>query len=230
MRRVAVYAGTRNIYRNMVAAVKSLLYHTRMDRVVFLIEDDAFPEELPGVIECVNVSGQSFFPPDGPNFRSRWTYMTLMRLAVPEILRDEERALWLDVDTIVVDDIGPLFDEVLDNVRVVGAVKEPEWSRPGRVYFNAGVLLMNLSCLRGELCEQLIRKVNSVKLDFCDQDAINMILSGRIRALPAIWNASEWTAKPLDARIVHFAADREYTRQPLFKAYERKNWRDCQCL
>ena len=41
MDRVAVYMGTRNVYRQMAAACKSLLYHTRVDRVWFLIEDDA---------------------------------------------------------------------------------------------------------------------------------------------------------------------------------------------
>ena len=43
MRRVAVYMGTRNYYDMMVIAAKSLLSHTRMDRVWFLIEDDEFP-------------------------------------------------------------------------------------------------------------------------------------------------------------------------------------------
>ena len=47
MRRVVVYSGTRNVYHNMTVAAKSLLRHTHIDRVWFLIEDDAFPEELP---------------------------------------------------------------------------------------------------------------------------------------------------------------------------------------
>lgn len=225
MRRVAVYAGTRNIYHNMAVAARSLLWHTRMDRVIFLIEDDTFPAPLPGVIECMNVSGQQFFPHDGPNYNSRWTYMSLMRLALPELLPDEHRALWLDVDTIVNEDIGDLFDEDLGG-GWLGAVREPEWSRPGRVYYNAGVLLMDLDALRGDPCCRLIDRVNSIPMDFKDQDAINIVCGGMIHALPAIWNASDWTAKPIDPKITHFAADREYTRQPLFKTYERKNWRE----
>ena len=46
MRKVAVYAGTRNVYHNMAVAAKSLLCHTQMDRVWILIEDDEVPEEL----------------------------------------------------------------------------------------------------------------------------------------------------------------------------------------
>ena len=225
MRRVVVYAGTRNIYHNMVVAARSLLWHTRMDRVVFLIEDDTFPEPLPGVIETMNVSGQKFFPPDGPNFNSRWTYMTLMRLALPELLPKEHRALWLDVDTIVTDDIGDLFDEDLGGC-CIGAVREPPWSRPGRVYYNAGVLLMDLDAMRGDVFMRLIQRINTVRMDFKDQDAINDVLGGRIHDLSPIWNASEWTAKPDDSRITHFAADRHYIRQPLFIEYEQRNWRD----
>ena len=225
MRRVAVYAGTRNVYHNMAVAARSLLWHTRMDRVIFMIEDDVFPEYLPGVIETWNVRGQTFFHPNGPNFNSHWTYMTLMRLALPELLPEEHRALWLDVDTIVNDDIGALFDLDLGGCPVAAA-REPEWSRPGRVYYNAGVLLMDLDALRGDLCRALIRQVNTVPMDFKDQDAINEVCKGRICTLSPIWNASDWTAKPIDPKITHFAADREYTRQPLFKTYERKNWRD----
>ena len=56
MRRVAVYAGTRNVYGMMAAAAKSLLATTHMDIVYFMIEDDEFPEPLPGPIGVVNVS------------------------------------------------------------------------------------------------------------------------------------------------------------------------------
>lgn len=220
MRRVAVYAGTRNIYNNMVVAARSLLWHTRMDRVVFLIEDDTFPEPLPSVIETMNVSGQEFFPQDGPNYKSRWTYMTLMRLVLPELIPDERMVLWLDVDTIVTDDISDLFEVDLGGC-CIGAVREPPWSRPGRVYYNAGVLLMDLDAMRGDMCRRLIQRINTVRMDFKDQDAINDVLKGQIHDMPAIWNASKWTAEPENSKITHFAADRNYTRQPLFIEYEK---------
>lgn len=220
MRRVAVYAGTRNIYNNMVVAARSLLWHTRMDRVVFLIEDDIFPEPLPSVIETINVSGQEFFPPDGPNYKSRWTYMTLMRLVLPELIPDERRVLWLDVDTIVTDDISDLFEVDLGEC-CIGAVREPPWSRPGRVYYNAGVLLIDLDAMRGDVCRRLIQRINTVRMDFKDQDAINVVLKGQIHDMPAIWNASKWTSEPENSKITHFAADRNYTRQPLFIEYEK---------
>ena len=56
--RTAVYAGTRNVYDRMLAPAKSLLMHSNVDKIYFLIEDNNFPDELPKEIECINVSNQ----------------------------------------------------------------------------------------------------------------------------------------------------------------------------
>ena len=53
--RAAVYNGTRNLYENMLAAAKSLLVHSNVEKIYFLIEDDIFPYDLPPEIECINV-------------------------------------------------------------------------------------------------------------------------------------------------------------------------------
>ena len=70
MDKVAVYAGTRNLYEQMFVCLKSLLANTRMDRVYLLIEDDEFPYSLPDVCRIMNVSEQQFFPSGSPNFTS----------------------------------------------------------------------------------------------------------------------------------------------------------------
>ena len=103
------YAGTRNQYKQMVLAAKSLLAWNDV-KVKFLIEDDEFPEELDPNIECINVSDQYYFSRFGPNYSKRWTYMSLMRLAFPLMFPDEDRILWLDNDTLVTGDITPLLN------------------------------------------------------------------------------------------------------------------------
>ena len=50
MRRVAVYAGTRNVYPMMVIAAKSLLSHTRIDRVWFVILNQKPHTDRPCVV------------------------------------------------------------------------------------------------------------------------------------------------------------------------------------
>ena len=56
--KAAVYAGTRNVYNRMLSPAKSLLMHSNVDKIYFLIEDDDFPYDLPKEIECINVSNQ----------------------------------------------------------------------------------------------------------------------------------------------------------------------------
>lgn len=224
MRRVAVYAATKNLYHQMAVAARSLLNNTRMDRVIFLTEDDDFPEDLPKTVEIMNVSDQKWFDPAGPNFRCAWTYMTLMRLALPELLPEESRCLWLDVDTIVNRDIGALFDMDLGGC-VVAAVAEPGRSSPPLTYHNAGVLLMDLDRLRGRKSTELIRIVNTRRLSCPDQDAINIYLQPEILTLPQTWNASDFTGpQPQAARIIHYAGRRDYHKAPLWREYEAMSW------
>ena len=55
--RAAVYCGTRNLYQDMMTAAKSLIIHSDVEKIYFLMEDDQFPYELPKEIECINISG-----------------------------------------------------------------------------------------------------------------------------------------------------------------------------
>ena len=224
-RRVAVYAGTRNLYHKMAVAAKSLTAHTRMDKIVFLTEDDTFPEWLPDIVEIKNVSGQTWFRPDGPNFVSHWTWMTMMRVVIPWLLPDEDMALSLDVDTIVTDDVGSLFDTDLGD-NVIGMVEEPTRSKNPFKYFNMGVALMDIPAMNGwGIVSELVETLNKRKLDFIDQDAVNMRCQGRILPISPIWNSCQFTREPLDARIIHFAANRQYENERLFKQAESMEWK-----
>ena len=224
MRRTAVYAGTRNLYRHMTTAAKSLLCNTRMDRVWFLIEDEAFPEELPEVIRCMNVRDQEWFRTDGPNYRSAWTYMALMKLALDEVL-DEKRVLWLDVDTIVEDDAGPLLEMDLEG-KALAAVEEPRRGRHPFRYFNAGVMLMDLEKLwKSGKSREMRELVNAQRLDYPDQDAVNLVCQTCIRPVSADWNACKWTMNVPGPCIRHYAADKEYWEQEGFREYADREWR-----
>lgn len=224
MRRVAVYAGTRNIYRNMVTAAKSLVNSTRMDRVLFLIENPAFPEELPDLIETMDVSGQRWFSPDGPNYNNRWSYMSMIRLALHELLPEEKRVLWLDVDTIVNRDIGELFETDLEGC-YVAAAEEPIRSKNPFVYFNTGVMLMDLEKLRDGMADEMIRLVNTRKMWFPDQDTVNLLCQTKIRPISPKWNSNKWIVEVKDPYITHFAADREYWTRNEWRKHEGTEWR-----
>ena len=93
--KAAVYSGTRNIYEKLLPSAKSLLMHSNVDKIYFLIEDDDFPYALPPEIECINIRNQTYFPIDGPNFNNVCTYMVLMRAAYAKIFPHLDKILSL---------------------------------------------------------------------------------------------------------------------------------------
>ena len=256
MSKVAVYCGTRNIYPVMEVAAKSLLSHTSMDHVFFVTEDNEFPSDLPDIITTVNVSDQRWFDQNGPNYKSAWTYMAYVRLAFAKLFPQYDKLLYLDTDTIVLQDISPLLDlNLTDNFFAMiredeleipleichafsispdGLVKfqsdnpRPEFSI--RPYFNSGVMLMNLKLLReSHMDDQLIDHINSVVHAYPDQDTINLLCHDHILPVPTEYNVipALFPDFPKDEiRIKHFASDKPLWKSSLWQHYKRLPWDD----
>ena len=164
----AVYFGSREIYQDMIPAAKSLLLNADVDKVYLLIEDDSFPYELPdtGVIETINISGivDQLFSKDGPNYKTQWTKIGMIRVALSKVFPDLDKILTIDCDTIVDQDISELWEFPLDGYYFAG-VREP-WNTDfyGQMYTNAGVLMLNLKKLREDgKDDEMIREQDTVK-------------------------------------------------------------------
>lgn len=123
------------------------------------------------------------------------------RIFLPELLTQQERVLYLDADTLVVDRLEPLWDTDFAGalVAAVTNVMDPQQrSWPGELglaqlpdYFNSGVLLMNLAGMRAEGTAAKLEAfglATGSRLRFPDQDALNVVLAGRRHALHPRWN------------------------------------------
>ena len=104
-----------------------------------------------------------------------------------------ERVLYLDADILARGDIGRLWDTDLDG-KLLGACPDVgfplghEQIERGP-YFNAGVLLMDLTRVRGEV-QKLGDVVKSmVSSKFVEQDALNVHFRGAWKPLSLEWNA-----------------------------------------
>lgn len=219
MRKVAVYAGTRNLYKAMQTVVHSLLANNKMDKVYLLIEDDSFPYPMPGNVETVNVLHQTYFPVNGANFTARWSYMAMMRCALAKVLPDEKRVLWLDCDTIVDADISEVFNLCMERTLFAG-VKEEAKSRNGFTYLNSGVLLMNLDYIREiKHDDRMINLLNTHPMELPDQDTINMLSQGYIYDMDSKYNACPFTKECPNPKIYHFAGRPVFDNDPVYKKY-----------
>ncbi len=157
------------------------------------------------------------------------TYYRLLmgRLLPPSV----EKIIYLDVDTLVLGDIGELWDKAIEPHAVLAyaeegcKVSDPSGLsmyrelglHPDARYFNAGILLINLTLWRqedfGAQCLAFIEKY-SPYIQFWDQDAMNGVLAHRWGPLDKRWNSRVhhlWRKDQLSREfgnmaIMHFAS------------------------
>lgn len=224
--RSVVYMGNRRYYPLLTTAAKSLLSHSPVDRVYFLIEDDKFPEPLPSIITTVNVSDQRIFSPNGPNINGYYTYMTLMRAALSKVLPQEDRVLLLDPDTIVEDDISPIWTTDLTYAYFAG-VLETRNNDHTPPYYNAGVMLMNLAKLRADgLDDKIIATINTTRYRHLEQDVLNFLCKPFIVSLPSEYNSSFVTDTTTHPRITHYLDKAKRHLPKAQEPYINLDWHD----
>lgn len=137
---------------------------------------------------------------------SRFSAANLYRLVIPEVLpQTVTRALYLDSDVIVEDDVTALWQTDLGpyplaavQERTIGCSKYGVggWERlqidPTAPYFNSGVLLMDLDVWRTEgIHESVVDYFRNCENDLLfpsDQEGLNAVLVGRWLPLDPRWN------------------------------------------
>lgn len=221
----AVYACTRNLYGSAVTSAKSLIANSDVGKVWVLSEGD-FDYWVPDMVEVVDVSGQEFFPEDGPNMASRYTYMALMRAALalmPE-LSEVDRILSLDCDVIASRMVSDLWDTDIEG-RYFAAVREMHRSIGNMLYCNIGVALFNLDLLRNGKAEEFVYALNNWRYRWPEQDVINYLCQGRIATIPPEYNACDFIEHSV-VRIRHFADQPfgRWSRDPMVAKYREMTW------
>ena len=238
--RCVVYAGTRNLYEQMVWSAKSLLANNSIDRVYFLIEDDEFPYLLPDCVTCINVKDvmEHKFPDSGVNAKTHFTKMALIRVCYPSILPDDvETILQLDVDTVVMDDLSEIFETDMTGKWFAACWERFSGYDPymSGHYYNVGVCYFNLKQMRDEEAEhQLVRWINTVKANCVEQDALNYLgaMRGKAVDLPFRYNENRATGYSDNPAIVHYVGYMDWVtnerlpRREYLKLYKDKSWNE----
>ena len=207
-----VYSASRNLYPYMLPTIISLLKYNKdnVGRIFLMIEDDALPYPVPEQCQIINVSDQKFFKPTGPNFRSCFTYMALMRAAYTEVLpKDVHKVLQLDIDTIICDDLTDLWDTPLEG-KWLAACNEwlGKWHPYGEKYYNIGVCLFNLDEIRKDNASlAVINFLNTMPMLLLEQDAWNFfgLPLDKIVDIPVRYNECFATGSTDNPAVVHYA-------------------------
>ena len=204
---IVLYAATRNLYPYLKGAIRSLLDHNEDVKLFIFAEDDRLPYDLPCDYEIINVSNQTYFPPDSPNMKSIFTYMAMMRICAPELL-DVDKVLWLDVDTIVCDSLQELWDIDLSGKWVAWCREYTGSYKPyGSKYYNFGVAVLNLAQMRlDNVTQAVVKELNNQWYWCTDQDVMNKLTPPeKMVEIPVRFNESFCCGYTDNPAIVHYA-------------------------
>lgn len=207
MKKVAVYSLSRSFgYEHVLSSINSLVKNGEIDEIYILTEDDDVGFPLPSCCHVQNMKNQVFFPPEGANYDTKWTYMSLMQLALPLIFPKLDRILNIDCDTIVLKSLSALWKLPIDDY-YYAAAKETWLSKfEERFYANTGVTMFNLKKLRDDgVTEKMIRSINEKPWRYINQDCINTYCQGKIFPLSNYYNSSYVTGTADGPAVYHFA-------------------------
>jgi lipopolysaccharide biosynthesis glycosyltransferase len=199
--------------------------------------DEAFQDWLGAAFAAVPIT---FLPCDGVGYGprgrprrlpSRITISSMDRLFLPLLLDDVKRAVYLDVDTLILDDIGRLAGVDLEGHPIASwrspIIAESEWQRAGMRLteelalelrrsmarrhgfgapaLNAGVLVLDLERMRRDrFTATALGWVERYGLH--DQDAMLAYAGPDRLDLDPAWNAMPVLADPADPRLIHWAS------------------------
>jgi lipopolysaccharide biosynthesis glycosyltransferase len=176
----------------------------------------------PYSLEVIKISDEKF-----RNFRrfANTSLFTYARFLIPELCPDLSKALYLDIDILVLEDISVLYDTQLESHLIGASIDQvvqradhpwgilnyKELGIPGETpYFSAGILLMNLSAWREQKFAERCMDYAERHPEICiwwDQTIMNSLLAGNFKEFSAKWN-QQMTAKPYqfsENGIIHFA-------------------------
>ncbi len=154
--------------------------------------------------------------------RDYYSLSIYFRLFIPAMFPRLEKAVYLDADTVLLADVGRLYDTPLRGCLVAAApdaVIESEevfrrYAEDGvgtdgyRSYFNSGVLVMDLAAMREiDLAGTFLSLLETYGFDtICpDQDYLNVICRGRVRYLGSEWNRMTVDSSPCGRpKLIHY--------------------------
>lgn len=164
------------------------------------------------------------------------------RLFIPEFLKKEDRAIYLDCDIVVLKPLEKLYKIDL-NGKSIGVVLDGKKDQKSslqrlnlslnRTYFNAGVMVMDLKKLREndkflKTIEYCLKPDRELQLN--EQDALNIMFENDYMINDLIWNythgnSEENNCLESEIGIVHFTGDIKPWDCRSYSPYKHLYWR-----
>lgn len=215
---VVVFACSENFVPYLSVAVQSIVDNASPDRRydIIVLTRDITPASMItlsrqvkqpntgiGYLDVDAALGDIELPHHG-HFRPE----TYFRLLAPQLLPNVDKAIYLDSDLIVNDDLAKLYDYDVTGYKLAATrdadtigqidgydtsvgpyLKEELGMDNPHDYFQAGVLLMNLAELRRTVSPEEFLEISTERMwRWLDQDVLNKVVNGHYLRLPMRWN------------------------------------------
>jgi len=214
-----------------VVCIQSLVEHTSPTKNYdIVVLANKFRPEFIALLEKIaerreNVSIRVY---DVAPFLARWdlsklktghrlSLATYYRLFIPELMCDYDKVLYIDGDTVLLEDIAHLYAHDITGcyaaaVRDYNIISDMSESFKAHVhgllgmadttqYFNAGVLLLDIAAMRRDFPLKFLMEQAELKgAKHHDQDVLNSLFYGKVRFLHPRWNCM-WQSEELYADV-----------------------------
>lgn len=231
---IIAMACTKDWYHYLMVDIYSLLECTKSVKKIYLILEtdkveevknlDKIKKKYPGV-DFIIINFNDWLlkkiSSKCPNLNSIYSNLCFAKIMLSDIV-SENKVLYIDTDAIVKRDISNLWNYKIDDYYIAGVKDFGILARGtrdvleiSRDYINSGVVLFNLKKMRLDFIqEKVLDIINTRKLLYPDQDALNFVCHNHVLMLPSIYNHSDDFS--LEARnqdlikIYHFAGPKDF--------------------
>lgn len=154
-----------------------------------------------------------------------------LRLLIPKLLKEYDKVIYIDSDTVVISDLSEFYNIELQNNLIAGVLDLDQESRINNLYINAGVkisqyinagiiLLSPKRIFNEGYFEKMIEAIK-YKFGFLDQDVLNLVLSERIKLADGKFNFfSSCDGDIKSVCILHYAGNKPWIRYYSYRPQE----------
>lgn len=211
--------------------IQSILKHTKEEITFHFI--GITERDMATNMKCVFYPNPdlSFFAEENLGDYYYFSQAAMYRLLIPFMI-ETDKALYMDIDMIVRDDIKKLYDT---EVKYVGAVIDPcdiqhktrlntgsEW------YYNSGLILFNSKSIRKDFPnykDLILKAQKDYVLELKDQDIFNIVFKDNITTLDYKWNIDSYNLKEkTESKETSTAKDLAYKNPSIVHCMGKNKW------
>ena len=229
---IIVFSCNKDWYKYLVVNIYSLLKYNKSIKKIYLLTSTNNISDIPHLKDIIETNNNEVeiiniipllnkkLKKNCPNSNTIFSDFCFGRLLIPDIIK-EEKALYIDTDIIVKKDISNIWKYDISKyyiagIKDYGILNDDTLDRlqmNNKKYINSGFLLMNLKKIRKDkIVDKWFEIVNSKKLTYPDQDALNLVCTKKELYLPSIYNYNYPVTQNISnenkVKVFHYIGDK----------------------